>query len=76
MEEPLLRRISRSTWPKDMRPNVRPDMIPAKSTSRQDTPAYKNHQGVGNLMSSGSKTMSFKCIMVGARRAMKKKEVK
>ena len=36
---PLRWRISRSTRPNDMRPRVRPDMIPAKRTRKQEIPA-------------------------------------
>ncbi|KAG9151091.1 hypothetical protein Leryth_002672 [Lithospermum erythrorhizon] len=40
---PLRWRISSSTRPKDMRPKVRPDMIPANTTRKQEIPAYKYH---------------------------------
>jgi len=41
--EPLRSRISRSTRLRDMRPRVRPDMIPAKHTRKQQMPAYAIH---------------------------------
>lgn len=39
VEEPLCWRISRSTRPRDINPRVRPDIIPAKRTSKQEIPA-------------------------------------
>lgn len=49
---PLRWRISRSTRPSDIRPRVRPDMIPAKRTRKQETPAYTNHDTDPNGISS------------------------
>lgn len=56
--EPLRWRISRSTRPRDMRPRVRPDMIPAKMTRRQDIPAYTNHHTDPKGMPSGAPSWS------------------
>lgn len=56
---PLRWRISRSTRPNDMRPRVRPDMIPAKRTRKQEIPAQTNHHGVPKRISSAPKTMPF-----------------
>jgi len=56
--EPLRSRISRSTRPRDMRPRVRPDIMPAKRTSKHEIPAYMNHhtdpKGMPSLPSTGT----------------------
>lgn len=59
MEVPLRWRISRSTRPRDMSPRVSPDMIPAKRTRMQETPAYMNHQKVPNSTFPSSANTSW-----------------
>ncbi|GER44751.1 essential meiotic endonuclease 1A, partial [Striga asiatica] len=52
---PLRWRISRSTRPRDMSPNVRPDIMPAKRTRKHEIPAYVNHNTVPNSISAPSR---------------------
>lgn len=49
---PLRWRISSSTRPKDIRPRVNPDIIPANKTRKQEIPAYINHQIDPNSISA------------------------
>lgn len=61
VEVPLRSRISRSTRPRDMRPRVRPDMIPANRTRKHDNPAYtKNHTDPNAMLSPSESDSRFR----------------
>lgn len=64
---PLRWRISRSTRPRDMSPNVNPDIIPAKRTRKQENPAQINHQtspkGMASLFRPEFRTSSIRAVI-------------